>query len=182
MRNVFDSITELIFMEDIIEKADIILIPGSSRKELIIKAIELYKADYAEYILPSGGFNKKLYSHETEYEFLREEAINHGVPETVILKEEKASNTFENAKFSLEVCKKNGINVKKAILICKNYHARRAYITYKLHFPKDTEIIVQPIIDSEQVTKENWMYNSRKRNIVLSEVVKIGKYFKEYNS
>lgn len=181
MKKKFESITEFIFMEDPIKKADIILIPGGSRKELINRAVELYKAGYAEYILPSGGYNKKL-PYETEFEFLKKEAIKQGVPETVILKEDKASNTFENAQFSLEVCKKNEIEVKKAILVCKNYHSRRAYISYKINFPKDTEIIVQPVIDSEQITKENWMYNDDKRNLVLSEVRKIEKYFGNYIS
>lgn len=169
-------------MEDPIEKADIILIPGGSRKELINRAVKLYKAGYADYILPSGGYNKKLLLYKTEYEFLKEEAIKQGVPENVILKEDRASNTFENAQFSYEVCKKNEIEVKKAILVCKNYHARRAYITYKINFPKNTEIIVQPIIDSEQITRENWMFTDDKRNRVLSEVVKIGKYFEDYIS
>jgi len=178
MRRGFEGITEFVFMEDQIEKADIILIPGSSRKELINRAVELYNAGYAKYILPSGGNNKKLPPYQTEYEFLREEAIKQGVPENVILKEDKASNTYENAKFSYEVCKKEGIEVNKAILICKNYHSRRAYITYKINFSKNIEIIVQPIIDGEHITRENWMFNCEKRKRVLSEVEKIGKYFK----
>ncbi len=177
MRMGFESITEFIFMEDQIEKADIILIPGSSRKELINRAVELYKAGYAKYILPSGGYNKKLLRYETEYEFLREEAIKQGVPENVILKEDRASNTFENAKFSYEVCKNEEIEINKAILVCKNYHARRAYITYKINFPPNIEIVVQPIIDSEHITRENWMSTDEKRKRVLSEVAKIGKYF-----
>ncbi|GAA0120687.1 hypothetical protein UT300018_00020 [Clostridium faecium] len=179
MRIGFEGITEFIFMEDQIEKADIILIPGSSRKELINRAVELYNAGYAKYILPSGGHNKKLSLHETEYEFLRREAIKQGIPENVILKEDRASNTYENAQFSYEVCKNERININKAILVCKNYHARRAYITYKINFSKNIEIIVQPVIDSEQITRENWMFNYEKRKRVLSEVEKIGKYFKD---
>ena len=164
-------------MEDPIEQADIILIPGGSRKELMDRAVALYKAGYAAYILPSGGFNKKLSLHETEYEFLKEEAMKQGVPESAILKEDRASNTFENAQFSYEVCQKNNIEVKKAILVCKNYHARRAYISYQINFPKNTEFIVQPIIDGEQITKGNWMGTDDKRNRVLGEVMRIGKYF-----
>lgn len=179
MRRGFEGITEFVFMEDQIEKADIILIPGSSRKELINRAVELYNAGYAKYILPSGGYNKKLPPYQTEYEFFREEAIKQGLPENAILKEDKASNTYENAKFSYEVCKKEGLKIDKAILVCKNYHSRRAYITYKINFSKNIEIIVQPIIDSKHITRENWMLDYEKRNLVLSEVEKIGKYFKD---
>lgn len=179
MRTGYEAITDFIFMEDQIEKADIILIPGGSRIELINKAVELYKNGYAEFILPSGGRNRKLPHYNSEYDFLSEHAIKQGVPESAILKEDKAANTYENAKFSYEVCKKNKIDVKKAILVCKNYHSRRAYITYKINFSKNTDFIVRPIIDSEFVTKENWILSAEKRELVFGEISKIGKYFKD---
>jgi len=180
MRKGYESITEFIFMEDEIEKADIILIPGGSHKELIHKAVELYKAGYAKYILPSGGPNKKLSHHRTEYDFLSEEAIKLGVPKEAILKEDKASHTFENAQFSYQVCNENGIPLSKVILVCKNFHARRSYISYKLNFPKDTKFIVQPIVDGKGITKGNWMNTESHRTKVMSEVMKIGKYFDEH--
>lgn len=179
MRTGYEAITDFIFMEDSIEKADIILIPGGSRIELINKAVELYKEGYAKFILPSGGRNGKLPDFNSEYDFLSEQAIRQGVPESAILKENKASNTFENAKFSYEVCKKKKMDVKKAILVCKNYHSRRAYITYKINFSKNTEFIVQPIIDSELVTKENWIFTLEKRELVFREISKIGEYFRD---
>lgn len=179
MRAGYEGISDFVFMEDSLKKADIILIPGSSRRELITRAVELYKKGYANYILPSGGYNCKLPYNITESHFIKEEAIKLGVPEEVILEENRALNTLENAKFSYEICINNKIKFNKAILICKNYHARRAYITYKIYFHKSTDFIVQPVIDSEQITKENWIYSERKRNKVLGEVRKIGEYFQE---
>ena len=177
MRKGYEGITDFIFMEDPLEKADIILIPGGSHKQLVLRAAELYKRGYANYILPSGGYNGKLINYQTEWEFLKEEAIKLGVPENAILKEDKATNTFENAAFSFEVCKANNIPLNKAILVCKNSHSRRAYITYKIHFPKETKIIVQPVIDGRGITKENWTSNEDHKNRVMGEVEKIGKYF-----
>jgi len=180
MRKGFESITEFIFMEDEMEKADVILIPGGSHKELIQRAAELYKQGYADYILPSGGANSKLESHSTEFDFLKDEALRLGVPSEAILKEDKATHTFANAELSYEVCKSNNISMDKVILVCKNFHARRAYLTYKINFPQNTKIIVQSIVDGKGITKENWMYTEANRNRVMSEVMKIGKYFQEH--
>jgi len=136
LRTGYEGITDFIFMEDEIEKADVILIPGGSHKALIHKAVDLYKQGYADYILPSGGSNPKLINYKTEFDFLMEEALKLGLPRDAILKEDRASHTFENAKFSYEVCKQNNISTNKVILVCKNFHARRAFITYKMNFLK----------------------------------------------
>ncbi|MBI9011576.1 MAG: YdcF family protein [Clostridiales bacterium] len=180
MRKGFESITEFIFMEDDIEKADVILVPGGSHKELIHRAAELYHQGYAEYILPSGGRNKNLDNNQSEFDYLSKEALKLGVPKEAILKEDKASHTFENAQFSYEVCKTKNIPVNKVILVCKNFHSRRAYLTYKINFPKTTKIIVLPIVDGKGITKDNWIYSDDKRNRVMNEVVKIGKYFEKH--
>jgi|LGVE01.1.fsa_nt_gb uncharacterized SAM-binding protein YcdF (DUF218 family) len=180
MRKGYESITDFIFVNDPIEKADVILIPGGSHLELINKAVELYKQGYANYILPSGGFNKKIPDYESEYEFLREEAIKQGIPDRVILKENKAAHTFDNAQFSYEVCLRNNIEMKKVILVCKNFHSRRAYITYKLNFPRETQIIVQSIVDGNGITRDNWIESDTKRKVVMGEVLKIGKYFSDH--
>ena len=37
--------------------------------------------------------------HESEWEYLKTVGIKLGIPENVILREDKAQNTFENAQF-----------------------------------------------------------------------------------
>ncbi len=96
----FDCISDFIFIEDLPQKADVILIPGGSHPQLMVKAVELYQQGFAPYILPSGGANPKLPAYESEWEFLEKIALGLNVPEKAILKENKALNTFENATFS----------------------------------------------------------------------------------
>ena len=72
----FSSITNFIFMEDLIEPADVILIPGGSQKQLIERAAKLYHDGYAPYLLPSGGSNAKLSEYSSEWEFLYKSAVN----------------------------------------------------------------------------------------------------------
>lgn len=172
-------ISDFIFAETEVEKADVILIPGASQSQLMERAAELYNKGYARYILPSGGTNKKLPDYETEWEFLKTVGIQHGVPENALLKEDKAQNTFQNAQFSWEVLQRCNIKAKKIILVCKAFHSRRALLTYKLFFPQDVIFYVSPIVDYRNISKDNWFLREEKIAVVMREVEKIGSYFKD---
>jgi Uncharacterized conserved protein len=188
MSSAIISITDFIFCENEPDKADIILIPGGLRPELMEKAIELYKKGFAPYILPSGGIGPRLAEEinagraewKSEWEFLQNIALKNGIPEKVVLREDKALDTFDNAILSWQVIQQNKIKVKKAILICKAFHARRALLTYQAAFSSDVEYIVCPIIDEREISKDNWFLNQEKIDIVMGEVEKIGKYFPKH--
>jgi uncharacterized SAM-binding protein YcdF (DUF218 family) len=155
--------------------ADVILIPGASQPQLMEKASFLYHQGLAPYILPSGGANPRI--ETTEWDFLRNVGIAKGVPDEAILKEDEAQNTFQNARFSLEVLKSKGIIPNKVIMVCKGYHSRRALLTYQTEFPKETEFFISPIIDRTGITKENWFLSEDGISRIMTEVEKIGKYF-----
>lgn len=180
MKYGYEGITDFIFMNDELIEADVILIPGGSHKELAIEAANLYRRGFAKYILPSGNINKKLESHDTEYDFLKEVLINEGVPKDNILKEDKAKHTFDNAQLSLEVLQAENIVFDKVILVCKNYHSRRVYLTYKIYFPKNVDFRVCGIVDGTGISRDNWFNSDEKIKKVLTEVIKIGKYFENY--
>lgn len=180
MRTGIESITDFVFMDDEIEKADVILVAGASRPELMYKAIELYEANYSKYILTSGSYNKKLLDNQTESDFLAQIALDRGVPEAHILRETMAKHTFDNAKFSLELLLRKDICITKVILVCKAYHARRAFLTYRTIFPKTTKIIIQPIVDERNITKDNWYLDTESIECVMNEVSKIGEYFSHH--
>lgn len=81
------------------------MIPGGSHPQLMEKAAELFHQGLAPYILPSGGSTPNVKT--TEWEFLRDIGIALGVPENAILREDKATNTFENSRFSKHVLHEN---------------------------------------------------------------------------
>lgn len=175
----FDCISEFIFAETSIEKSDVILIPGASQPQLIERAVELYNKGFSQYILPSGGSNYKTTRYKTEWEYLKTLGIQLGVTEEVILKEDKAKNTFENAQFSWNVLQALDTPIKNVILVCKAYHSRRALLTYRSAFPRNINFYVSPIIDKRGISKENWFLNESSINVVMDEVVKIGNYFRD---
>lgn len=180
MRYPFDCISELVFVKTEIQKSDIILVPGGSHPQLMEKAAELYNHGLASYVLPSGGFNFKIPEYNSEWEFLRLIGVRLGIPEEKILKEDQAKHTFDNAELSWKVIKENNLSVKSAILVCKEYHSRRALLTYQLVFPKDIEFFVASVPDKREITKDNWFLDEEKIDIVMGEVVKVGKYFRQY--
>ena len=175
----FDCISEFIFAESDIKKSDVILIPGASQPQLMERAVELYNNGFVKYILPSGGINPKLPNNQTEWDYLRRIGINLGVPEEVIIKEDKAQNTFENAKFLWKVLQSLNMAIENVILVCKTYHARRALLTYKSVFPSSVNFYIYPVIDKRGISKDNWFLNEDSTKIVMDEVVKIGIYFED---
>lgn len=180
-----EQISEFIFAEDEPEKADIIFIPGNGYSQMAEKAAALYGENYASFVLPSGKYSitvgkfggvlsgQERYNgnYRTEWDFLKDVLIKNHVPDEVILKEDQATFTWENARFSREVTDKAEIEIKKALLCCKNYHARRSLMYYQRAYPEVEFRVCQCCVDG--VTKENWMNSEEGIQSVLGEVQRI---------
>ena len=192
MRNNIEDITKFIFIKDEPEKADIIFIPGSSNWVLAETAARLYKEGKAEKIMPSGMYfyqfgrfmNERVTDerykgvYRTEAEFLASVLIKNGVPGEDVIKEERATNTYENAIFSKELLLEMGLDIKSAIICPQAFHARRALMTYSHLFP-DTKLYVVPTY-TQNITADNWYNTERGRQVVLGELRKCGEYFENY--
>ena len=192
MRNNIEDITKFIFIKDEPEKADIIFIPGSSNWVLAETAARLYKEGKAEKIMPSGMYfyqfgrfmNERVTDeryngvYRTEAEFLASVLIKNGVPGEDVIKEERATNTYENAIFSKELLLEMGLDIKSAIICPQAFHARRALMTYSHLFP-DTKLYVVPTY-TQNITADNWYSTDRGRQVVLGELRKCGEYFENY--
>ena len=179
MNNYFNAITEFIFVDDAITTCDVILVPGGSHPQLAERAAELYKRGMAGCILFSGRANPHIPEFSSEAEYLKSIAVGLGVPSKHLLCEDKAAHTFENAEFSLSTLMQMKIRAKKIILICKAFHSRRALMTYQYVFPKNTFFLVSPVTDKRGLNKDNWTSKQEHVDVVMSEVEKIGKYFKD---
>ena len=186
------DITDFIFMNDAPQKSDMIFIPGTSQSAISEKAAQLYCAGYAEYVLPTGMYSGKrgkfaaekidnpryAGDYATDFAYCQHILMENGVPEEAIIREDRFTNTGENAEFSAIVLKELGIEVKKAILCCQAFHARRAFMTYAKYFP-DTEILVVPA-ETQGIRKADWFLEEKSYRRVMSEVYKCGEYFLEF--
>ena len=153
------------------------------------KAAELYRNGFAPKILPSGRYSitagrftgvldkKECYcgTYKTEWDFLKDVLMQNGVPEEAILKEDQATYTYENAIYSRQVTDHAELEIERAILCCKSYHARRCLMYYQLLYPK-TEFYVVPV-NADGITRENWKKNEEGIDAVTGELSRIVKQF-----
>ena len=176
---------DFVFAEDQPEKADIIFVPGNGFPQMAERAAQLYKEGYAPYILPSGRYSitlgkfvgvqshQEIYDgeYETEWEFLKSVLMKNGVPEEAILREDQATFTYENAIYSRKVTDGLGLTIRKAILCCKSYHARRALMYYQMLYPDTKFYVCADCPDG--ITRENWKDTEEGIRAVTGEVTRI---------
>lgn len=183
------EISDFVFVEQEPEKADIIFVPGNGYPQMAERAARLYREGYAPFVLPSGRYStvtgtfsdvlaeRERYpeAFQTEWEFLKTVLVRNGVPKEAVLREDQATFTYENAIYSRQVTDRAGLTIKRAILCCKTYHARRALMYYQLLYP-ETEFFVCPSC-TDGITAQNWQETEEGVDAVTGEVTRIIKQF-----
>lgn len=178
----FDCITDFIFVEHTPERADIIFVPGGNYPEAAKRAAALYREGYAPCVMPSGRhsitkgrFERPGFSSECAYlsSILREE----GVPKDAILQEDQATYTYENAIFSKRKLKELGIPVRKALICCQAFHARRSLMYYQEQFP-EVDFVVCPVV-TRGISRNSWYCTDAGIDTVLGELERCGGQFHE---
>jgi uncharacterized SAM-binding protein YcdF (DUF218 family) len=183
MEHFYDCLTDFIFVKDEPQPSDLIFVPGGDYPEAALHAAELYHEGYATRILPSGRYSKLIGhfsgdpAYETEWDYLHAVLASAGVPDSAILEEKQATYTWENAIYSRMLVEKLNIPVRRAILSCQAFHARRCLMYYKQQFP-ETKILVCPV-ETKGITRENWTRERRTIDVVLGEVERCGSQFHE---
>lgn len=189
MKRAIDDITNFIFMEDRPEPADIIFIVGGTYAEPAELAARLYNQGFAPWIMPSGKFaarengfpgcktpgSKYQGKYETEWEFMCDILCKNGVSRRAILREDQSQFTYQNAEFSKKVAQQHHLQVKKAILCCQAFHARRAFMYYQTAFLQ-THFMVQPA-STQGISRGNWMCLEHGKKLVMGEMMRIGEQF-----
>jgi len=191
--DIIKDISNFIFVDNEPENADIIFIPGGSFPEPSERAATLWHNGFAPYILPSGKYSiktgaftgtktkKELYggNFDTEWDFMKYVLMKSGVDEKAIFEEKNANErgTVDNAFHSRAVTDSLGLTIKKAIICCKSFHARRCQMSYSWAYP-GTEFLICPV-DNRNIRKDNWFNDDSGIQTVMSELQKCGQYFKD---
>jgi uncharacterized SAM-binding protein YcdF (DUF218 family) len=87
----------------------------------IDKGIELFKQGYSDKILFTGS---SIYNSCTEADVMAEYAQLNGIPESSILRENRAENTYQNAFYSVEHMR--NLNFTSAAIVTSEAHIRRS--------------------------------------------------------
>lgn len=184
-RNI-KAITDFIFAEDMPQKSDVIMVVGGSYPDAAELAADLWKKGFAPKIMVGGGVSIKtgkfpgsrskqeIYNKDyaDEREFYTDVLLKNGVPENVIFGENKSSFTKENAFYAKSLADEQGFAIKKAILICKAFHARRCLLFYQTEFP-NVEFYVNPF-SGFGINKDNWYKSEYGMQRVLGELKRCG--------
>lgn len=145
--------------------------PGQGYEERVKRSIELYNAGFAKRIIFSSG-DKNVYP---ESYLMKTLAFSLGVPESAIVIENKAANTYENVKFTAKIL--DAMGCRKIILVSSPYHARRALLVFRKIAP-EKEVVFTPC-DSLFYYRDN----TAKRGIDRLKQInlrQIGAIFHEY--
>lgn len=182
------NITDYIFLEDELAPADVIFIPGCARPDHTEEAARLFASGYAPLLIPSGGFAKleggfkgvksggDRYGNgfADEAEFLTAVLLENGVPREAILAEHEATYTLQNAEKTRDLLISRGLfsGIRKGILCCKSYHARRASLYYRMVFP-EIDILVHPV-PLDGIDRDSWYKTPHGRKLVFTELSSMG--------
>ncbi len=195
MRDIIKEIGNFIFVEDEPNSADVIIAVGGSLPQIAEKAAELYRDGFAPYVLANGGYSVKLgrfkgvgdkadiYNgdYRTECDFYTDVLVKNGVPEKAVIREDRSGHTRENAEFAAATTKEKGLNVRRAIVVCKRFHARRCLMFYSSAFQGSEILIVPADIENGEmnITRENWHKSAYGIKRVLGELSRCGEQFGE---
>lgn len=171
---VIKAITNFIFAEDRPSKVDLIIVPGSSHRQLSQKAVYLYKKGFCKKLVFTGGYNPKISKNDCD--FGKEIAMTLEIPKENIFTEDKSRNTKENAMEVSKLIKKYKLKNKKLLLVCKSYHARRLKMTFANFFPS-SQLLMIPVKDERNISRHNWWRSEKGIAQVMEEVGKISEYF-----
>lgn len=183
---IVKDISDFIFLSDPLKKADAIFLPGGAHSEVPELGAKVYLSGYAPVIIPSGKYainagtfqgvltKGDVYNKDyaTECDFYKDVLIRAGVPEDAIICEDRATFTKMNAVNTRKLTDKLGITVKRAIICCKSFHARRCLMYYSYAFP-DTEFIICPV-DVNGISKDSWYKHPSATKTVMAELRKAG--------
>ncbi|MHA6529041.1 YdcF family protein [Paenibacillus sp. BAC0078] len=97
--------------------------PSPGLKERLDYGLKLYKEGIFTRFIVSGGLDHADYKY-TEAEGMKNYLVGQGVPEKVILLENKSTSTYENLLFSQRIMRSEGLST--AVIITHAFHGRRA--------------------------------------------------------
>lgn len=163
------SAVSFLYMKDPLKPADIILVlSGGNESERTDHAVALYKGGYAPRVLFSGSVRM---SGGDNAEYLKNLAVQKGLPESAVLIEDQATSTYENLLHSREILLK--MRAKRVLLVTSPLHQRRAYlVARKVLRNTPIEIVNAPFDSPETFRSEGFLWIS-----ILKEYRKLAYYF-----
>jgi uncharacterized SAM-binding protein YcdF (DUF218 family) len=107
-------------------------------------------------------------------EYMRNQAVQMGVPLEATLIEKESLHTRENAEYVLKVLQEH--HMKRVILITTPFHQLRTYLTFAKVFQPYGIDILNFYADSGEWHPMTWFFSRENRQLVQSEIDRINSY------
>jgi len=183
------AVTEFIFIgeeEQELCPSDLVIVLGNHIPDIMMgKVAELYergKITKDAGIILSGANGDLTAGQDTECEQMYRIATKKlGMPQQLFLKEDQASNAYENMAFAAEIIKKQGgfESYQKILCVGNSFLLRRASLYASgLGYPME-KLQYYGVWDKEgrNIGPDSWWKSEVSRNRVMAEVERIGKYY-----
>ena len=170
------EITDYIFIGAEPSKSDAIFVVGGSLPDAAELAADLYHRDFAHTVIIGGKYSVKrnsfpLPEYETEFDFYKDILLKSGVREDDIYGERESGYTKQNAEFAKCVVDENSLMIRKALIVCKSFHAKRCQLLYQIYFPGVDFTVVT--FDGFGISRDNWYQTEYGKERVMGELKKI---------
>jgi len=164
--------TQLLFVRDEPERADLAIVFGSREPSLCeVRArhgARLYRDGLVPTILLTGG--ETIRGKVSEAEYMSNILADAGIPRAAILLEVESRNTIENVKNALRVLRRRSLvsSGLKILLVSCPWHMRRVLVIAGAIFPPGTTLLTTP--HTECCTATSWTTSIRCRAYVQNEL------------
>ena len=136
--------------------ADCIVVLGSHDLRVARRGAELFLGGWAPLVVFTGGLGsltRGLWSRP-EAEIFADAAAAMGVPREKMLIEDRSTNTGENVRFTRDLLRQRGLELKQAIAVQKPYMERRTLATFRQLWPELEVIVTSPPLDFDSYAND----------------------------
>lgn len=164
--------------------ADVIIVLGNPTclEDRIVKAVELMRKGFAEYIVLSGGVLIPQ-SSQTESISMYQYCLDFGLPKERIIVENESTTTRENIILSAHLISNLDLSNPRIVAISSATHIRRVMMNFdkfKFLFPANSTFdFIHSIHPS--CSPYDWFLYSNAKQTVATELLIIEQYLSEYN-
>lgn len=139
------------------QKADCIIGFGNFNDNIARRAAELYHQGYATKVLFTGGLGRNTLGLLPEPEAVRfaRVAMECGVPECDILREDKSTNTAENILFTHELLKSIGLPHNHILAVHQPFMERRIAAALGVYWPEVKVTTASPRVTIPQYLRDS---------------------------
>ena len=152
------------------ETADCIVGFGNFNTNIARRAAELWHQGFAPYVLFTGGLGRNTEGLLPEPEAVRfaRVAMDCGVPEDRILREDRSTNTKENIFFTRELLAARGIPHKHILGVHQPFMERRIRAAFGVYWPE-----VKLTVTSPQVSILEYLADAKRQGITEEAAVSV---------